>query len=166
MEIVERDGLRVVGRKVEADWEQLWTVMPEAWKEFIARCGEIGHRTGDAFLDLSLGREGDLYTQLVCVEVSELAAVPEEMVTLEIPSQSYIRHRHIGPAAKIAESFGAMYEWARSNGHPVDAFKIDHGYTEGGQEEEHELFIRLLDPVVGRPVEHFRTLLQTRAVGM
>lgn len=144
MEIVRKGPFKVVGIRVVADWESLWTEMPRAWRDFAARHGEIRNRVADTFLDVCAGKSEGKYTQLICAEVSEIEEVPAGMVALEIPSLTCVRYEHHGPLPGIAASFGRMYEWAQRNDHVADEFKLDIGYTLEGTEEQHELFIRLL----------------------
>ena len=147
MEIVQKDAFKVVGIKVVADWENLGVEMPEAWQKFISRHTEIKHKVNNVFINVSLARDGDVYTQLICSEVSAFADIPQGMVPVELPGQAYIHHRHVGPVNDIATSFVRMYQWADDNGHAVDEFKLDIGYTSDGREQEHNLFIRVVPPM-------------------
>jgi predicted transcriptional regulator YdeE len=140
---IELSAFHVVGLQVSATWKDLWVVMPEKWKEFIARHEEIPNRKADPFLDISLDKQGPQYIQMICSEVSETSGIPDGMVGLTIPSQKYVHYRHVGPAAGIAESFGLMYDWAKENGITVDGFKVDKGYAKEGKENEHDLYIRM-----------------------
>ena len=143
MELVYKDAFKVVGVLLEADWESLWIEMPRAWKSFLERQGEIEGRVDDGFMDISLREEDGAYQQLICAEVSELAAAPQGMVGMEIPRQRYLHQRHSGPVEEIADTFGRMYDWAKENRLRAGSFKIDKGYTLEGQAEEHELYIRV-----------------------
>lgn len=144
MKIVQKAPFKVVGIKVVANWEDLWVEMPKAWQKFISRHQEIQRRVSKTFIDISLDKEGQTYTQLIGSEVSDFEAIPEGMVGIEIPAQTYIHYRHEGPVKEIAASFGKMHAWADENRYAVDDFKVDIGYTEEGQEQEHDLFIRLV----------------------
>lgn len=143
MEIVQEGPFKVVGLKVVARWEDLWREMPRAWGEFLARHGAVVHRLEPVFVDVSLGKSGELYTQVVGSRVGAFEDVPPGMVALEIPAQRYVRYRHAGPVEGIALSFGRMYAWAKDNGLEADEFKLDIGYTADGAEQEHELFVRV-----------------------
>lgn len=143
MEIVERDALIVVGLPVRATWQELWVEMPRFWQTFKSRYEEIAHRVGDTFVDVSLEKKADEYVQLICSEVSLTNRIPSDMIAVEIPSQRYIYHRHVGPTKGIATTFGMMYDWARSQGHDAGEFKLDRGYTSRGDENEHDLFVGL-----------------------
>lgn len=141
MKIVEHPAMLCVGIAVRADWRSLWTEMPRAWRRLFARRGDIEHRQGDVFMDISLDKRGDEYLQLVCARVSRADYVPDGMRAVEVPAQSYVYHRHRGPAAGIAESFGRMYAWARESGYDAGEFKLDIGYTPQGDERPHDLYV-------------------------
>ncbi len=143
MKIVEKAALTVVGIPVRAAWDELWVEMPRVWKEFMARHAEIDCRVSDRFIDVTLEKDGEQYSQLICVEVSSVGALPDGMISLEIPAQRYIHHQHLGPTPGIAASYGKIYDWARDNNHAADEFKIDRGYTSRGDELEHDLFVRI-----------------------
>lgn len=143
MEIVEKPTFKVVGLLVESDWEGLWVDVPKAWDTLLARQAEIQHRSSPVFMDISLGKNGDRYTELVCAEVTSVEHVPDGMVAREIPGQRYLHQQHVGELSGIAESFGELYEWAGDNDLPIDDFLIDAGYTSDAQEQTHDLYIRL-----------------------
>ena len=147
MQLVEKEALIVVGMPVRATWDDLWTEMPNAWQQFIDRHQEIAHTVGETFLDVSLEQNGHEYLQLIGREVSHVAAVPEDMLAVQIPAQPYIYHRHRGATGDIAASFGTMYDWARQQGHDASSFKLDIGYTTSGTEHQHDLFVGLLPEV-------------------
>jgi predicted transcriptional regulator YdeE len=143
MEIIEKDGFKVVGIQVVADWRGLHKEMPNTWKIFKQRVHEINHRVRDKMMDISLQYEAGLYTQIICVEVEADNEVPEGMVTCLIPNQKYIHYYHEGPLQEIAQSFSKMYRWADEHKHKTDQFKIDYGYVQNGSEERHNLYVRL-----------------------
>lgn len=143
MRVVERGSMRVVGIEVVAGWDDLWTEMPRAWGVLRERATELGGRTSEVFVDVSVEEDGGRYRQVVGAEVEPDAAVPDGMVAVDVPAQRYLHHRHEGTLEAIAESFGRMYSWARENGHRVGSFKLDIGYTLAGDETTHDLFIRL-----------------------
>lgn len=105
MKVIQKNAFKVVGIKVKARWEELWTEMPQAWKRFMQRSEEIENRINDKFIDLSLQKDGDEYTQLICCEVSNFGKTPDGMTALEIPTQKYISYRHHGSLTEIAASF-------------------------------------------------------------
>jgi predicted transcriptional regulator YdeE len=90
-----------------------------------------------------LGKEGDIYKQIICIEVDEFNNIPDDMVSIEIPEQEYIYCKHIGPVNMIGDSFTKMYKWAKENNFETDQFKIDCEYANKGL-EEHDLYIRII----------------------
>ncbi len=144
MKLVEKGPFKVVGVEVVADWEQLPTEMRKAWAAFMSRRTEIKNRVGEALIDVSVKQDGTRYTQFVCSEVSAVEELPEGMMTLDIPAQRYVHHRHIGPVEGIVATFSEMYDWAECNVLTTDAFKLDIGYTARGAQRAHDLYIRVL----------------------
>lgn len=149
MEVVEKGPIKVVGIEVRAPWQELWTEAPKAWQRLRSRAGEITERASEVFVDVSVEVKDGIYTQVVGAEVRSLDAVPEGMVALEIPAQRYVHFRHEGTLEAIAESFGKLYAWGRDEGHELDEFKLDIGYTLEGGERVHDLYVRVAAPAKG-----------------
>lgn len=147
MKIIEKESFIAVGLKVEANWQDLHTKMPEAWHIFKQRIQEISGRKSNEMMDISLNKEGQTYTQLVAVEVEGPAVVADDMVAVTIPQQKYIRYVHRGDLPSIASSFGKMYEWAKEQNIKAGEFKLDIGYRADGSEKEHELFVKVLSSI-------------------
>jgi len=148
MDLVSKDPFIVVGVPVTATREQLRVEMPKAWREFFSRAAEVQGRASSVAIDVTREREHGLYSQLVGVEVfdtDEAAEVPDGMIAVDIPGGQYVHHRHTGSLDGITRAFGQMYEWARENGHSVEEFKLDVGYTPAGTEAAHDLFVRVVD---------------------
>lgn len=143
MEIVERGPFHVVGIEVVAPWSELWMEVPKAWSILRARAAEIPGRTGEVFVDVSVEEREGVYRQVVGAEVGAVGDVPDGMVAIEIPAQRYLHYRHEGTLEAIAESFGKMYAWGREHGVVLDAFKLDVGYTRSGEDDGHDLYVRV-----------------------
>lgn len=159
MNVVQRDSMLVVGILVRAPWEDLWEKMPGAWQDFFRRRDEIVHRAAESYVDVSLEQNGNEYLQLIGAEVSRIEHIPEGMAAVEIPAHTYIHHRHEGSLRGIAETFGAMYSWAREQGHEVGNFKLDIGYTPDGDEQHHDIHIGLQP----EPAWHYRAAAPNRS---
>lgn len=144
MELTDLRTLTVVGLPVRANWTQLWTEMPKAWRRFIDTYSQIEKRVDDTFVDVSLEKIGDDYCQLICARVEHVGHVPFEMWAISIPAQTYIHHRHVGPTKAIANTFAKMHEWADRVGQPISDLKVDIGYTVAGNEDVHDLYVGLL----------------------
>lgn len=134
----------VVGLRVQADWQDLWRTMPQAWRELIARSSEIPHRVSDTLMDVSVCVDCGNYTQLIGAAVEQTGDIPSGMSAVHIQPATYLYARHSGPVTEIAKTFGRMYEWARANSVDLDEFKLDEGYTAEGTEQEHDLYVRVL----------------------
>lgn len=143
MKIIHKDSFKVVGIKVIAGWDELWEEMPRAWLNFFKRSGDIKNKVNNTFIDISLDKRDDKYTQLICAEVSEFGDIPSDMEVVTVPKQQYIYHRHTGTLQEIASSFGKMYDWAAEHEHDAGDFKIDVGYTKDRSESGHDLFVRI-----------------------
>lgn len=144
VDVVRKASFKVVGVQVIARWNQLWELMPDAWNDFVTRYADIKNRVSHAFMDLTLGRHGDEFTQLICCEVTSFDDIPPGMVAVEIPDQDYIHLRHDGPIARINAAFGEMHDWAYARDYTLDDFRFDAGYSPDGQDNEHDLYVRLV----------------------
>ncbi len=133
----------VVGLEVRASFRGLWREIPRAWEILFGRVGEIAHRSGPTFVDVSVDVVGGVHRQIVGAEVAHAPAVPVGMTALEIPARSYLHHRHSGSLSAISDSFVAMYAWARGEGVDVLDFKLDTGYTRGFTEKVHDLYVAI-----------------------
>ena len=143
MKIVRKEAFEIAGIQVEAEFDDLHSEIPKAWKRLGKQLEEIPHRVGDVMTEISMGAKDGMYTELVGVEVDGNGTLPEEMVTARIPVQTYIHHRHQGPLEEIARTFGKILEWAEEKGYDTADFKIDHGYLREGSESEHDLYVKI-----------------------
>ena len=143
MDIIERDPVRVVGIEVVASWKELWTHVPAAWTRLRTRVGEIRDRTDERLVDFSTARGEGIYREVVGAIVETDGAVPEGMVGVVVPGGRWLHHRHEGPAAEIAASFGRMLDWLTDQPYEPNAHKLDVGYTLGGDESVHDLYVGL-----------------------
>ncbi|MEX0610233.1 MAG: GyrI-like domain-containing protein [Balneolaceae bacterium] len=144
MKIIEKPSLLVTGIIVHANWKQLWNEMPKAWESFFELYESIENKMNSNFMDISLGIENETYSQLICVEVSEHEAAPEQMINYVVPLKKYIHHKHTGKLEGIAESFGKMYTWGKKQKLNTTEFKLDVGYSLSGDENSHDLFIEVV----------------------
>jgi len=144
MKIVKKEAFKVIGIKVEADWQMLHQVMDKVWERAKERLTEIENRKEDVMMDLSLEVVDGQYTQLVGVEVEGAAITPGGMEEVSIPLQEYIYYQHEGELSGIGQSFGKMYDWAEEHDIEAGDFKIDYGYLPDGSETEHELYVKII----------------------
>lgn len=142
MEIVNKQSLQVIGMQVVAKRDYLYTEIPHAWNMFFKRIYEIRDKIDNKFMDISVRKDGDLYTQLVCVEVSTLSFIPTGMIGIKFPARKYISHQHKGTFVGISETYSTMYHWAEENDYGTGDFKIDYGYFDNEREPiEHTLYL-------------------------
>jgi predicted transcriptional regulator YdeE len=144
MDIILLNEFKVIGFKVTCSEERLGTEMPELWKSFMARAGEIKNRSDNYIMDICIEVVGKDYTQCICLKVDDFDFVPSGMDAIVIPSQKYIHHRHEGNVKDIWLSFWNMQKWAKENGYTIDPqdCKIDAGLEDN--ESIHELYIKIL----------------------
>jgi len=82
--------------------------MGQMWEEFIPRIGEIPNRVGGHFYGLMYTDpslpEGT-HPYIAGVEVSEVGAVPDGMVSYTVPALSYAVYTHKGKAQTIGQGW-------------------------------------------------------------
>ncbi|WP_442598368.1 GyrI-like domain-containing protein [Neobacillus sp. D3-1R] len=145
MQIVKKEAFNVVGKKVIAHWQELGVEMPKAWKEVIERKAEVKNRISPNILDICLQLVNEEFTQLVCVEVSDLSEIPEGFEGVHIPEQQYLYTKHTGSVMEIAQTFGAMIQWAKDNHLTIDPLDFKIQYThENNPEEGYDLYFKII----------------------
>ncbi|MCD7058752.1 GyrI-like domain-containing protein [Pelagibacterium xiamenense] len=145
VETVKRGPMRFLGIVVTAHWQDLGTAVPAGWKALFARHGDIeavATGLGD-YAEISLGEDGGVYTELLCLQVQSLARIPEGMVDIRLPENTWLKTVHDGPLAGIADGFGAILDHAQATGVTASQLKLDTGYAPGLPAGRHELLIAL-----------------------
>lgn len=143
MEIVTKEGFAVVGMKVACHWQELGKLMPLAFKEMHQRLDEVKNKVNANVLDVCLQVVNEEFTQLVCVETTDIEPTPEGMEGHFIPTQQYVYSKHTGPDYEMPNTFGKMMEWAKENGHTIDPldFKIQYPASEDGS---YDLYVKIV----------------------
>ncbi|WP_114572101.1 GyrI-like domain-containing protein [Exiguobacterium flavidum] len=139
-EIVERESFNTIGLTLTCEENELHFLMPELWREFSRRSGEIPALPEARPMDIALSRRGTTYTQCVGLPVASLDSVPKGMKGHEVPEGRYLFVKHAGPETDIWKTFANMQQFAEREGlalDPVD-FKIDETHDDG-----HHLYQRL-----------------------
>ncbi|MFC4403133.1 GyrI-like domain-containing protein [Gracilibacillus xinjiangensis] len=144
MEKVTLDQFTVAGMIIKSDWKGLHYEMPKKWTLFREKLSQIINRKSDKMMDISMHYEDGIYTQCICVEVDD-SFKASELEIITIPSQSYLHYLHQGEVTEIAHSFGKMIEYAKMKQIPIDHMKVDIGYTYGGNEKVHDLYIKVVE---------------------
>jgi predicted transcriptional regulator YdeE len=145
MEIVRKQSFKIVGIQVTAVWDYLFTEVPHTWQRFKDSYSEITDKIDNRFMDICVKKEGNVFTQLIGVQVNDFGKIPETMIGLEFPESDYLYLKHRGRYTGIHESFAKVYKWAKENELNVDDFKIDYGYCIKETEPiEHSLYVKIL----------------------
>lgn len=145
----------VVGIRVTAPFEELFTAVPSAWREVFARADELGERLDEGFVDCSLGAVDGVYTEIIGARFPEGAAVPHGFEAVTLPAARYATLVHLGDLRSIAKSFGVLERFvaelqpsADGKRWVHDGVKLDIGYLPDMAETTapgrgHSLFVRL-----------------------
>jgi len=143
-ELITKNEFEVIGMKITCDMSQLHTEMPKLWKSFMERVGEIKNRINDYAIDISLEVIERDFTQLICVEVSDLSYIPVGMVGMIIPSQSYGYLKHEGQVEDIWKSFAALQNWIVEKGFTLDPLDFKMDYCPSNDALPHELYQKVI----------------------
>ena len=142
MEIVELGETVVIGIEVVADFGQLRSDMPAAWRELFSRQDELPASGTGVFVEASNHLGDGRYRETIgAVAVVADVSVPDGMGMALIPGGSFVHHRHDGSVATIADGFQTIYDWAAEQGLALGNRKLDVGYTADGVEQPHELYV-------------------------
>ena len=119
-EVKHCSEIKLVGLRVLCPGEEYLYEIPKASKQLSERMDEIKNVVNrslqhGAFVVDNSSDEEDGYW--VCVEVSDYENIPEDMVTLTIPSQRYAVVRHKGSNEKIREAYSELHQWIQENGY-------------------------------------------------
>jgi len=142
MQVVRLEPMTVVGIVVEARFDELGTLVPQAWKRLWEEADAIRGGLGDRFVEVSEHLGDGRYREVLGLRVDGSADAPEGMVRVELPAASYVHSVHTGPLEGIAIRFGEMQDHARSLGHEPDGVLLDEGYTPDG-DRPHDLYVRI-----------------------
>ena len=145
MEIVELGETVVVGIEVVADFDQLRSEMPAAWRELFSRQDELPASGKGVFVEASNHLGDGRYRETIgAVAVVEGSPVPDGMAVALLPGGRFVHHRDDGAVATIADGFQAIYDWAAEQGLALGNRKLDVGYTADGVQQPHELYVDIL----------------------
>lgn len=147
MELVERAEGHLTGIRVSGAFEDLRTIVPEAWQRLAA----AGAPPGLEYAELSRRGPDGRYEEVVGI-VTGGQDVPARLVdtsadvaltTASVPAGRWVRHEHTGPVEQIAESFGRAISWAHDKGLEPTGELLDTGYRLDGGPERHVLWVRV-----------------------
>lgn len=140
---VELPETHVAGIVVIAGFDDLWTLVPAAWKQIFAR--KESDLPDQRFAGASLTTGDGLYRETVGFVIEPDALPLPGFSRAILPAGSYIHCRHFGPAVNIADTFAAMYRFAEDEGLSLGNFKLDIGYSSSGEEVLHDLYVDIQD---------------------
>ena len=118
--IEELQEIKLVGFRVLCPGDQYVSEIPKASNLLNNRLHELTHLKEPAiqigaFVVENESDEEDGYW--ICVEVEEYGVIPEGMVSLTIPSQTYAVIRHCGTNFTIRDSYEELHQWIEENQH-------------------------------------------------
>jgi AraC family transcriptional regulator len=93
------------------------TRIPEIWSRFAPRMHEVPKRVGQRSYGVCLENAGDdaetgCFTYVAGVEVSQIEHVPDGMIAVTVPANTYAVFTHRGHVSQIKDTFGrALGQW-------------------------------------------------------
>lgn len=145
MEIVELGETAVIGIEVVADFGQLRSEMPAAWRELFSRQDELPTPGTGVFVEASNHLGDGRYSETIGAVADVVdVPVPDGMAMTLLPCGRFVHHRHYGSVATIAGGFQTIYDWAAKQGLTLGNRKLDVGYTSDGVQQPHELYVDIL----------------------
>ncbi|MCG1023237.1 GyrI-like domain-containing protein [Sutcliffiella horikoshii] len=143
------DELKLVGYRVLCAGEKYANEIPQASKRLVNRLQEIKNvknselQYGVFIVDAKNEQEDGYW---VMVEVECFEDIPNEMVTIVIPSQKYATARYEGPNKGIFEAYEELHNWSAEQGYQrltgkwhVEKFEAWH--------DPNKLVVELLDTI-------------------
>jgi AraC family transcriptional regulator len=115
-EIVRQPAMTLVGAKtlffgVGSEHNDMAEKLPPLWGAFLPRLGEIQHAVwGRCFGVIRQEREDDDRLEYhAAMEVTSVAALPNGMVSVEIPEATYAKFTHRGPAKNLDHTVNSRF---------------------------------------------------------
>ncbi|MGC9358020.1 MAG: GyrI-like domain-containing protein [Anaerolineae bacterium] len=144
--IVQKEAFTVVGPKLRCKVGETGDI-PQLWGQLMGRMGEIEHliQDGNSYgVMVNFDEETEAYDYLAGFGVSEVENVPEGMVSLEIPAQTYAVFTCTMPT--IGETYNAIYgEWLPQSGYehaPTPEFELyPMSFDPENPESEFQIYI-------------------------
>ncbi len=113
-------GLRTLFYSVDSEKNNIGEKLPPLWGAFIGRLQEIPHRVpGVCYGVVRQERaDSDRLEYHAAIAVTAVTALPEGMVTFEVPAGTYARFEHRGPAPRIDHTVSYAYAtWLAGSGY-------------------------------------------------
>ncbi len=116
--VIELSELKLVGFRILCPGEQYVNEIPKATLQLSERISEISNvinpfqQIGAFVVEDETDKEDGYW---ICVEVNEYEDIPDDMITLTVPSQRYAVVRHKGPNNKIRNAYEDLHKWIEEN---------------------------------------------------
>jgi predicted transcriptional regulator YdeE len=112
--IEKLEEIHLIGIRVCCRAEEYLSEIPQAAKRLEERKHEISHVTNPtqqmgAFVVEASSEEEEGYW--VCVQVKKVGQIPNGMVSLTIPPQTYAVMKHNGPNTTILHTYDELHNW-------------------------------------------------------
>lgn len=123
-EVYEQRSMQLVAVRtlfygIDSGKNNLAKKLPPLWASFLPRLGEVPHAVpGVCYGVVSpVHDSSDQLQYFAAIEVSQRAALPEGMLTLDVPSACYAKFCHKGPVNGIDNTVNYVYSsWLLSSG--------------------------------------------------
>ena len=123
-EIYEQPRLLLVGLRTQfyglgSEKNNLGQELPPLWGSFMARLHEIERRVAGTCYGVvrQEGADSERLEYHAAIEVTDAGRLPDGMVALEVPSGTYARFEHRGPAQRIDHTVSFAYAtWLAQSG--------------------------------------------------
>lgn len=119
-EIITLGEIHFIGKRISCAFEEYEREIPKAKQELQERFKEIKNVVNPA-VQLGIHKENgnsefeEAY--FIGFEVKLIESVPEEMVSLTIPAQTYGKIKYIGPAQNLHDGYADLNHWISQEGH-------------------------------------------------
>lgn len=118
VKIIQQPATKLVGLRYQGKNEQ--NEIAGLWDEFNRRYREIQHNTRGAAIGVCRippGLPEGEFEYTACAQVSQIADVPEGMVSLELPALKVVAYPHHGKLDTLGETYQALYQgWLPQSG--------------------------------------------------
>ncbi|WP_175991468.1 GyrI-like domain-containing protein [Bacillus sp. Marseille-Q1617] len=145
--------IKLVGFRVLCEGEEYLEEIPKAARLLKERSYEIKNavhpvRQVGAFVVEEMSKEEDGYW--IGVQVEEYQDIPEGMVTLTVPQQTYAAIMHHGPGDQIRSSYEELHRWISEQRKE----RLNHGWNlemyqeDNDPENPDDVRVELLDSIL------------------
>lgn len=112
--VIDLSELKLVGFRILCPGDQYVNEIPKASLQLSERISEISNvinpfqQIGVFVVENETDNEDGYW---ICVEVNEYENIPDDMVTLTVPSQRYAVVRHIESNNEIGDAYEDLHKW-------------------------------------------------------